>query len=657
MRPDSRATAPSQLAARAASENLPLRARVDTLLATGQSANAAAEIAEACFANPPLRDYAWMHAALQATGIETTTRRLAALSTFTLRTIDLPLRTRALASGVDVTTWFGGYGQFEAALLADDGELATFAPDVLALGWRLEDLEPRLWHDLLDFTAAEREAAVDALSNRVQAIITAARRCCPAATILAHSFVPPEHGALGLLDLEHPDGHAALVAKLNARLAAALFDAGDAHLIDCMALARRAGSDWRDPRWLHAARAPLGPAALTALADVYARWCVALAGKARKVLVLDADNTLWGGVLGEDGLDGIALGPEYPGCAFLEFQREVRRLQRRGVVLALCSKNDEPLVREAFGRHPAMILRWDDFAATRVNWQDKAANLRELAAELSLGLDSFVFVDDSPAEIALVRQALPQVRAVQVPTEPAELPGLLSRRGEFDAASYTAEDRGRSGMYRAETQRRSLQHSSTDLESFYRSLEMTLTVLPVDAGNFERVAQLTQRTNQFNLTGRRYTVADLRQLAAAPNYRLWAYRVADRFGDNGICGATIIRVEDSVRDGRRWHIETFVLSCRVLGRSVESAIIGVILERAAAARVHSLEGEFVDTGRNGACRDFYPRQGFVSAVQGGCTSSFRIEPKPAGRRVPDWFDVVVDETNHDRKPEQWLTPS
>lgn len=612
------------------------RAGIDALGQAGATGQALARLRRRAEGDPPLFECRWLAEQLARFTPEALRFKLGILSSYTIEPIRDVLRARGLAAGFDLDLYFGGFQQFEQELLTIGSGLARHEPQAVILAWRLEELSPPLVWQSLDMTDEQLDAEIDALLQRVGGLVAGAARNLPKASCLLHRFVAPQHAALGLIDAEHPRGHEALVGRLNAGLVELCRRTPGAHLIDCGALARRVGATGFDARHWYTAQAPAAPALLSALAAEYVKAARAVAGKTKKVLVVDLDNTLWGGILGEDGLEGIRVGPEYPGSAFADFQREVKRFGQRGVVLAVNSKNNEADVRAAFETHAGMVLRWTDFAATRVNWQDKAQNLRELAQELSLGLDSFVFVDDNPAELEIVQQQLPQVSVVQAPREAADLPGLLSRLGLFDGLVFSDEDRQRGAFYQAQAQRAELARSAgADLESYYESLGMRLTMLDVGEAEVARVSQLTHRTNQFNMTTRRYGEAEIRALVASPSHLVRAFRLEDRFGDNGIIAVVIL-----AREGEHDRIDTFLMSCRVIGRSVEEAIVALMAEEARARGSRALLGEFLPTKKNAPAQGVYERLGFAKTAESAAGATWQLDLSEAGPELPRWFEVA-----------------
>lgn len=328
----------------------------------------------------------------------------------------------------------------------------------------------------------------------------------------------------------------------------------------------------------------------------------------KKCLVLDLDNTLWGGVLGEDGIDGIQLGGDYPGKAFTYWQRSLLQLAHHGVILAVCSKNNEADVDEAWRVNPHMVLKREHFSALRINWQDKATNIRQLADELNIGLDSMVFLDDNPAERELVRQMLPQVEVPDFPEKPYLLIPFFKQLVEkyFMAYDVTDEDRSKTEQYRANALRRAEQARFIDLDSYLYSLDIALDILPADEHNLPRIAQMTQKTNQFNLTTRRYTESDV-QHRLDQGWRVYCMRVSDRFGDSGITAAIFLQPvgDDAV------NIDNLLLSCRILGKGIEEAFVKTVLNLMRLDGVRKVMADYLPTAKNGQTADFYDRMGLT----------------------------------------------
>ena len=360
-----------------------------------------------------------------------------------------------------------------------------------------------------------------------------------------------------------------------------------------------------DPRLDYISRMPFAPAAQIAIAKGLARVIRALHVPPAKCLVLDLDNTLWGGVLGEVGLGGIALGDDYPCRVYRDFQVAALAFRHRGVLLAIASKNNDIEARQVFEQHPDMVLRWEDFAAIQIHWKDKASSLRAIAEQLRIGLDALVFYDDSPMERAWVRNELPEVRVIEVSDDLLRRVAALESCEAFDQVAVSSEDRQRTILYEIDRQRELAKGESTSLSDFLSTLQIRVAVGPVDGSTLPRVAQLIAKTNQFNLTGHRSTEAELQAQLASGAIGVWL-RASDRFGDYGLVGAAFAILDSP----GVWRIDNFVMSCRILGRRVESALLAAIARRAFDSGAVRLIGDFVASLRNAAAQDFYAVQGF-----------------------------------------------
>jgi FkbH-like protein len=547
--------------------------------------------------------------------------RIAVLRNVVVEPIEPYLRYFAYRIGFSARCEFGAYDNVYQEAVAGQSGLLDADTDCLLVFLKLENLS---WDLARRFAAlsAERIRQETQRVKDIAAEIAAGIRRQTAAMIVWNGFELPVHPSLGILDYQRSEGETAVVEHLNAFLRDMLAGHKSAYLLDVNACLARVGArHFYDLRYWHLARAPYSLEALEEIGGEIFKYIRALKGRSRKCLVLDCDNVLWGGIVGEDGLAGIRLGQSHPGSPFREFQQEVLNLHSRGVVLALCSKNNEADVWEVFDRHPDMLLRREHIAAARINWSDKVSGLTQIAEELELGLDSLVFVDDSPLEADMVRQHLPQVTVVELPEGRAvENREILSSGGWFDTLSLSQEDRQRGAMYRAEAARREMREQSRDLGSYYGSLEMVLEIRVADELAIPRVAQLTQKTNQFSLTTRRYGDADIARFGASPRADVVHVRLKDRFGDSGITGVCILEYE-----GGRARIDTFLLSCRVLGRGVEDALLVHCMRRAKQRGCRVAVGEYRPTAKNAQVKEFYPRRGFRSVASGEGTERFELD--------------------------------
>jgi FkbH-like protein len=355
------------------------------------------------------------------------------------------------------------------------------------------------------------------------------------------------------------------------------------------------------------AKMAISPEATPYYAHRLAVLIAAARGRAKRVLVLDLDNTLWGGVVGDDGLDGIQIGQgSAVGEAFLEVQQFALSLKSRGIVLAVCSKNEEKIAKEPFERHSGMAIRLQDIAVFRANWEDKASNIRHIAKLLNLGLESLVFLDDNPAEREIVRRTIPEVSVPELGGDPAEYSLAVAAAGYFESVSFSAEDRVRAKMYAENATRAESMDLIADMGSYLASLEMRLKLGPFDSPGRARIVQLINKSNQFNLTTRRYTAPEVEAMERDPQAFTLQASLRDRFGDNGMISVVICRQANS----HDWEIDTWLMSCRVLNRRVEEAILSHILQNARAAGISRLVGVYRPTPRNEMVANHYDRLGF-----------------------------------------------
>lgn len=494
------------------------------------------------------------------------------------------------------------YGIFRQEILDPSSGLHAFRPQILflATGWRDLGNVPRL-NDDDDAVRRAVDAEFAAWSRLWQ---TAHERL--GCQLVQNNFDAPPWRALDNHEPRQAGSFGRFVSLLNqafAERAPAYVTIHDLdHLAACAGRWR-----WADERFFHHAKLPCAPECLVDYAHSVASLVAAQSGVGKKCLVLDLDNTLWGGVIGDDGLGGIRLGQgDGEGEAYLSFQRYVHSLRTRGVILAVCSKNEDHIAREVFEKHAEMVLRLDDISCFVANWTDKATNLRTIAQRLNIGLNALVFVDDNPVERAIVRQLVPEVAVPELPADPAGYVRALAKHRFFQVVSVNAEDLQRTEMYKANAARDEAEASSGTVEDFLRSLEMTARTAPVDTANLERTVQLIGRSNQFNLTTRRYSNADIVAKLDDPAWITRTVSLADRFGDNGLICVLLARI-----DGGALEIDTWLMSCRVLKRGVEDFLLNHLVALARARGVHTLRAEYIPTSKNGLVREHYRHLGFT----------------------------------------------
>ncbi|MBF0624333.1 MAG: HAD family hydrolase [Magnetococcales bacterium] len=526
--------------------------------------------------------------------------KLGILGTGTLDLLAPCLTASALRHGIDLEVVTGRYGQLVQDALDADSPVVRARPDAVLL-------TPD--HRSLPFPPPEPQArgegVIATARDQLDTVIQTLKGHGIHTVILQTVPLPPD-SLFGHLDRQTPLALAGRLRVWNDHLAQRA-RADDALLLDAEALAALVGTGrWYDPVQWHVAKLPFDQTLIPCYADHVARLVAAARGKSRKCLVLDLDNTLWGGVIGDDGLEGIQLGQGNPlGEAFVAVQTMARDYRRRGVVLAVCSKNNEDTARRPFREHGEMVLREEDIALLVANWQPKSANLRRIAEQLNLGLDALVLLDDNPVERHEVRTALPTVAVPELPDDPALYPRVLWAAGYFEAVHVSAEDFQRADQYRANLARQELAATTGDLSAYLRSLAMRARLAPFRERDRARITQLVNKTNQFNLTTRRYTQAEIAALEQAPDTFTLQVRLEDRFGDNGIIALVVCRREDDT-----WLIDTWLMSCRVFERQVEHLVLDHLVQAARQQGLTALVGLYRPTDRNGLVQDLYRKFGF-----------------------------------------------
>jgi FkbH-like protein len=533
--------------------------------------------------------------------------RLAVLSNSTIDLIVPALLASAARHGIALEVIEPSYDQVAQEALTPNSAVNSCKPDavLLALDYRALPLKLTLG----DTEASS--ATVQGVVGYLQALRNGIRANSNAVCVF-QTFAPPAETLFGSLDRTLPGTLRSLIDNINRELAESVLGSGDI-LLNVAGLAETVGlADWHDPQLWNMAKFSFSDQLIPLYADHVARTVAAIRGKSRKALILDLDNTVWGGVIGDDGLEGIQIAQgDARGEAHLAVQRMALDLRQRGIVLAICSKNTEEVAREPFEKHPEMLLKLDQIAVFQANWNDKATNIQAIAEELSLGLDAMVFFDDNPVERGLVRELLPQVAVPELPAEPAYYARTLAAAGYFEAVSFAGEDLKRAGFYQDNAKRASLQRQVSGVDAYLASLDMTITFQPFNATGRARIVQLINKSNQYNLTTRRYTDPEVTEAENDPEVFTLQVRLADIFGDNGMISVVICRPGAA----GVWEIDTWLMSCRVLGRKVEHVVLRELIQHARAAGIRKLSGVYKPTDRNKLVVDHYAKLGFAKAAE------------------------------------------
>ncbi len=525
------------------------------------------------------------------------------LGSYTTNQLVPMLELAGLQMGIGITSYECPFGQYRQEILDPNSGLHRFSPDIVVLATHAGEtaLPP-----MSDDPAAAVEGELRRWTGLWSALAERSQ-----ARLVQHNFALPPEAPMGHLGARLPGSRYRMLLAVNAALGEA---AGDrVSVVDCDRVASWFGKRrWFDDKYWALAKQAVSLEAIPVLARHTAAVMAADLGLSRKCLVLDLDNTLWGGVIGEDGLAGIALGAGPLGEAFVAFQGLIRQLKDKGVILAVCSKNNEADARLPFQEHPDMVLRLEDIACFMANWNPKPENLRAIARVLNIGLDSLVFVDDNPAEREVVRQLVPEVDVLTLPADPMHYARALGDCLSFETSSFTAEDAERTRQYQAQARIAELESAATSLEEFHRSLHMQALVTPFDELHLPRIVQLIGKTNQFNLTTRRHSLSTVRKFMEDERCVHLALKLRDRFTDHGLVSVLI-----AFKKGDALEIDTWLMSCRVIGRTVEAELLSHLCRHAQRLHCQRLRGTYIPTAKNAMVRDVFERFGFqlVSETQ------------------------------------------
>ena len=509
------------------------------------------------------------------------------------------------------------------------------ALDARVVLWRTEELLPEVFYPFSNGFPDGITSRRDQLLGRIEGVVRLHQQAAGEMPLFLSTVPPPVGSSNPVLAAQHRAGLFSILGSINQKLYELATENSSVYVIDLAAWAsgQRRGHEAVGLDFM--ARQPFSAAGQVAFAFYLARFLRPLIVPRKKALAIDLDNTLWGGVLGEDGLAGLEIGPEFPGNVHLRIQRELLELKERGIVLVLLSKNNATDVEEAFSSLPGMILKLEDFAVRKINWEPKSENLRAAAAELRLGLDSFAFIDDSDYEREQMRQLNPRVLILNQNSDPLRTLNTLWETDAFDSLFLTKEDRQRQHDYRVR-QAREIGAHQDDLEGFFKSLEMAAIIEPVGPGNLDRVANLLAKTNQFNLTTRRHSRPEVARLAEAAGSIALVLRLRDKFGEQGIIGL-VIAVPG--KEEQSLIIDSLLVSCRALGRGVEHALWAAMVNRAYRKGVRKLQAEYVATGKNSLVADFYDKLGFRQVEGNGSVKRYELTPL-APRLYPSWINAI-----------------
>lgn len=532
-------------------------------------------------------------------------QKISILATSNIDFLAPALEVASYADRIHLKTWTAGFNQIDQEVLNPQSELYAFSPQITLLYIRPEDIVPKLAYNLDDVDEQQIDEWIKDIASKLTNWTTKLTEAGIKTLLL--SFVQPQYAPLGIRDFVHSKGQYIIWKKLNSLLVETATASTGVCIIDLDSLIRRIGfNNWIDAKMWSLAKIAGGTKFVSDFAGEIMPVIREAAGRRKKCLVLDLDNTLWGGIIGEDGIGGVKLGGDYPGNVYREFHKRIADLWKGGVILAINSKNNFEDAKAMFENHPEMGLSLDHFAVAKINWTDKSANLKAIAEELNIGLDSFVFVDDNPVECERIASVFPEVTVFQVPSSIEHLPYQFTEIAKlFDGVLVSEEDKQRNQMYRQNQIRREEQKKVHNIEEFLGSLEMTAEVDVLNKGNLQRVVQLLQKTNQFNVTTKRHSEQFVANMMDKKEWLTYVVRLKDKYGDNGIVLVALVQITEG-----QAVMDTFLMSCRVIGRTLEQVVVGLIIKDLKEKGVPTLIGEFIPTAKNKLVENLFPDLGF-----------------------------------------------
>lgn len=532
--------------------------------------------------------------------------RIAILSSFTLNGIEETFKVKCAEKKINCETYLGNYDQYHQEILNNESNLYRFNPDIAFLILDTRSILGDLWYSPYSIDVKQRKEFIKKKFKDIKNLIRTFIRISKSKFIISN-FPIPTQSNYGIFETKSEFGLQKMIYTLNENLQNHISNLDSVYLFDMNGFISKHGeNNIFDPKQFLFGDIKISLDFIPYLTNDLIGYVIATLGLTKRCIVLDLDNTLWGGIIGEDGFDGIKLGSGPPGNAYVEFQKYLLGLHDRGILLAINSKNNPDDALEVIEKHPDMVLQKKHFASMKINWNDKVSNIKEISKDLNFGLENFVFIDDDPIHREFMKSSLPQVLTVDLPKDPSKYVKVLEEMNEFNVLKITTEDKKRGLMYSQQKERKDLEKSSSNLQDFLKNMDLKVTIKKADNFTIPRISQLILKTNQFNLTTKRYQLEDIQKFSKDKNMFIGCAQVEDKFGDNGITGAFIIQKNGT----KEWTLDTFLLSCRVMGREVEKSILGHILKTAKKHGVEKIKANFIPTQKNKPIKNFLPECGF-----------------------------------------------
>lgn len=520
--------------------------------------------------------------------------KIALLSSFTINGLSEVIKVKCAKKNIDSKIHVGGYDQYNQEILNKNSELYTFKPDITFLLIDVRKMLGKLFFSPYSISSTERKNFVNQKLSEIINLITCYQKNSSSKLVISN-FNIPTNSPFGIAESQDQFGFHEMIQTFNLKLRENLLHLESVYFYDFDRFVRKFGeSNIFNYRNFFFGDVKIELNYLPYLGNEFFSYVIAYLGLSKKCIVLDLDNTLWGGIVGEDGFDGIHLGLTPPGNVFHEFQSHLKSLSDRGIILAINSKNNFDDAIKVIREHPHMVLKESDFACMVINWENKVDNMKAISNQLNVGLDSIVFFDDDPVNREFMRKNLPEVTTPELSSDSSELSKTLLEMNEFSTFKITDDDLRRSKTYSEQKKRLELEKTTTNLDDFLNSLDMKITIKKATSFTIPRISQLTLKTNQFNLTTKRYQEKKIKEFVESSDMLVGCVQVEDKFGDNGITGVYIINKDNP----KEWELDTFLLSCRVMGREIEKGIIGYIVDIAKKNNVERIKAKYIPTEKN-----------------------------------------------------------
>ena len=532
--------------------------------------------------------------------------KIALLGSFTLDGLNETIKVKCSELKVGCDTFYGGYNRYNEEILNSKSKLYSFSPDVCFLILDTRNILGDLFYYPYNLSVDKRREFIQNKINELINLIKSFKEKSNSKLVISN-FIIPTYSPYGIFETKTDYGLQEMVFDLNHKLNNICRDENSIYVYDINGFVSKHGEEnVFDFQQYFFGDVKISLRYIPILANDLLGYIKPTLGLNKKCIVLDLDNTLWGGIVGEDGFNKIKLGPQPPGNTYVEFQKYLLSLHERGIILAVNSKNNLDDAIEVIKNHPNMILRENHFGCLKINWNDKVTNLKEIAQELNIGLDSIVFIDDDPVNRDFVRETLPEVLTIELPKDPSLYVSTLTELNDFHVIKITEEDKQRGKMYTQQRMRVESEKNSTSFEEYLKQLNIKIHIKKADEFTIPRISQLTLKTNQFNLTTKRYQEEDIKNFSQDKKKIVGCARIEDKFGDNGITSVFIVKKDNE----EEWIIDTFLLSCRVIGRGVEEGILDYIINEARKNNVKRIIGNFIPTKKNKPSESFLPNFGF-----------------------------------------------